>query len=199
MLQTLTPLNVLPIDIQRDWQAALHKASVVYSDAAKNYGAFELVNIRRTQPTTFEELRLIVLVIDENGFPIPGVKVAFSYSTANQYLVGPDFKWIPPQPHRADIFPTEGSGQIDHVQGSVVQSGQPGGVTVYVVEPDYPSDYVTGAGALADHTGMHLTFQLRRPGVVPLSERLAQIEARLDALEAGTGPIKSILDSLKSG
>jgi hypothetical protein len=30
---------------------------------------------------------------------------------------------------------------------------------------------------------MHMIFQLRRPGVAPLSERLANIEARLAALE----------------
>jgi hypothetical protein len=37
---------------------------------------------------------------------------------------------------------------------------------------------------LADHTGLHLTYQLGRTGVVPLMERLANIEARLAALEA---------------
>ena len=58
-----------------------------------------------------------------------------------------------------------------------------GGITVYICEPEYASDYVTGAGALADHTGMHMVFQLRRPGVVPLGERLAKIEARLAMLE----------------
>jgi hypothetical protein len=52
------------------------------------------------------------------------------------------------------------------------------------LEPEYSSDVVTGAGMLADHTGLHLTFQLRRSGVVPLAERLAIIEARLAALEA---------------
>ena len=177
MLDNLNPLNVLPEDFQINWQAALSKA------ASNPNGSFELINIRRTQPKTFEELRLIVLVVDENGFPMSGVKVAFSYSTANQYTVGQDFTWSPPSPRRADIFPTEGSGQIEHVQGGVVKQGEPGGITCYIVEPKYSSDIITGAGALADHTGMHLTFQLRRPGVVPLSDRLASIEARLDALE----------------
>ena len=177
MLESLSPLTVLPQDFQLNWQAALHKA------ASNDNGSFEVVNIRRTAPATFEELRIIVLVVDENGFPLSGVKVAFSYSTAHQYLVGQDFTWVPPSPHRADIFATEGSGQIEHIQGSVVQSGEPGGITVYVVEPKYSSDYITGAGALADHTGMHVTFQLRRPGVVSINDRLAQIEARLDALE----------------
>ena len=175
----LTPVNVLPTDFQSEWKAELHPATPTESSK----GSFRLVNIRRTQPATWEELKIIVLVVDENGFPIPGVKVAFSYSTANQYLVSPDFTWTPPRPFRADVFPTEGSGQIEHVQGSVVKEGEPGGTTVYVCEPEYASDHVTGAGALADHTGMHLIFQLRRPGVIPLGERLANIEARLAALE----------------
>jgi hypothetical protein len=36
---------------------------------------------------------------------------------------------------------------------------------------------------LADHTGVHLTFQLRRNGVQSISDRFAAIEARLAALE----------------
>jgi hypothetical protein len=37
---------------------------------------------------------------------------------------------------------------------------------------------------LADHTGLHLTFQLRRNGVTPLMDRIASLEARVAALEA---------------
>jgi hypothetical protein len=147
-------------------------------------GVFRLVNIRRTRAKSFEEQRVIVLVVDENGFPVPNVRVAFSYSTADQYALSPDFLWSPPPPNRAFIVPTGGSGQIDQIQGSGVKEGQPGGITVYLLEPEYSSDVVTGAGMLADHTGLHLTYQLRRTGVVPLLDRLANIEARLAALEA---------------
>ena len=172
------PVKVLPVDIQQDWLAQLHRATPTEK------GVFRLVNIRRTQPKTFEELRVVVLVLDENGFAIPNVRVAFSYSTADSYTLSPDFLWTPPGPQRAFILPTTGSGQIDQVQGSTVKEGQPGGVTVYILEPEYASDYVSGTGALSDHTGLHLTFQLRRTGVTPLLERLAALEARLDALEA---------------
>jgi hypothetical protein len=171
------PMNVLPQDIQQDWRAQLHKAQPTEK------GAFHLVNARRTEPGTFEEQRVIVLVVDENGFPIPNVKVAFSFSTANSYTLSQDFLWTPPAPQKAFIVPTQGSGQIDQVQGSGVKDGEAGGITVYILEPEYSSDYVSGAGMLADHTGLHLTFQLRRPGITPLNERLAEIEARLDALE----------------
>ena len=174
------PVNVLPTDIQTDWMAQLHKATPTEK------GVFRLVNIRKTEPKTFEEQRVIVLVVDENGFPIPNVKVAFSYSTAGQYTLSQDFLWTPPAPQQAFIVPTQGSGQIDQVQGSVVNKGEPGGITVYLLEPEYSSDYVSGAGMLADHTGLHLTFQLLRTGVTPLLDRLADIEARLDALEAAS-------------
>ena len=173
------PLKVLPVEFQREWQAQLHRAP------RNEWGSYRLVKIRRTKPATFEELRIIVLVVDENGFPMPGIKVAFSYSTANQYYISNDFVWRPPHPFRADIFPTTGGGEIEHIQGSVIKKGQPGGITVYCVEPEYSSDYVSGAGALADHSGLHLTFQLRRPGVRPFNERLTQMEERLDKLESG--------------
>ncbi len=170
-------LNVLPPNIQTDWMAQLQKATPTEK------GVFRLVNIRRTDPKTFEEQRIIVLVVDENGFPIPDVNVAFSFSTAEQYTLTNDFLWTPPAPQKAFIVPTQGSGQIDHVQGSAVEKGQPGGVTVYLLEPEYSSDVVSGAGMLADHTGLHLTFQLRRTGVKSLMERLEDIESRLKMLE----------------
>ncbi len=177
-MQNYTPINILPPDIQADWMAQLIKATPT------DKGVFRLVNVHRTAPKTFEEQRVIVLVVDENGFPMPNIKVAFSYSTAAPYTLTPDFLWTPPSPQLAFIVGTHGSGQIDQVQGGGVKKGQPGGVTVYLLEPEYSSDAVSGAGMLADHTGLHLTFQLRHTGVVPLLDRLANIEARLAALEA---------------
>lgn len=175
------PLNVLPQDIQQDWRAQLHKAMPT------DEGVFRLVNIRRTQPGTFEEQRVIILVVDENGFPIPNVPVAFAFSTAKDYTLSQDFLWTPPAPQKAFIVPTQGSGQIDQIQGSGVKDGEAGGITVYLLEPKYSSDVVTGAGMLANHTGLHLTFQLLRPGIKPLNERLAEIEARLAKLEGNVG------------
>lgn len=176
-MQNYQPLTILPFDIQRDWLAFLRPA------APTSQGVFRLVGIRRTDPESYEGQRVTVLVVDENGFPIPAVQVAFSYSTADPYLLTADFLWSPPPPNRAFLVPTAGSGQVDQVQGSGVKAGEPGGITVYILEPEYSSDVVAGCGMLADHTGLHLTYQLRRAGVVPLLERLASIEARLTALE----------------
>lgn len=179
-MNTYQPLNILPTDIQQDFQAGLERQ--VSPLAA---GHFYLVGARTTRPKSFEEQRIIVLVVDENGFPLPNVRVAFAYSTAPDFhLLTPDFRWIPPE-QRAFVVPTAGSGQIDQIQGSFVNDGQPGGVTVFLFEPEYSSDVVTGCGMLHDHTGLHLTYQLRRTGVTPLLERLANIEARLEALERG--------------
>jgi hypothetical protein len=177
-MQNYQPLNVLPKDIQQDWMAQLHQATPTEK------GVFRLVATRRTRPKGFEEQRVIVLVIDENGFPIPNIRVAFSYSTADDFQISDDFLWTPPAPQKAFIVATQGSGQIDQIQGSTIIKGQSGGITAYILEPEYSSDYVSGAGMLADHTGLHLTFQLRRTGVRPLAERLEELEARVDALEA---------------
>lgn len=177
-MKTYQELNFLPAQISNLYGAELHKAEPTEA------GVYRLVGIRQTQSRSYEEQRIIVLVLDENGFPIPRVMVAFSYSTAEQYMLDDQFKWQPPHPRRAFIVPTGGGGQIDQIQGSAVKPGEPGGVTVYILEPEFASDVVTGAGMLADHSGLHLTFQLRRTGVRSLSERLDEVEARLDKLEA---------------
>jgi|GEM_PF-1196716 len=174
-------LDVLPQDFQDEWQASLEKATPTEK------GVFRLVNIRRTEPRSFEEQRIIVLVIDENGFPLPNVNVAFSFSTAKQYALTGSFLWSPPAPQQAFIVPTQGGGQIDQVQGSAVKEGEPGGITVYILEPEFSSDIVRGMGMLPDHTGVHLTFQLQRTGVLPLNERLAALESRMETLEAQMG------------
>lgn len=171
------PLILLPVDIQNDFGAE------VFSATPTKEGAYRLVDIRRTEGSGHQGQRITVLVIDENGTALPGIPIAFSFSTATQYTLTADFAWMPPTPRRAFIVRTRGSGEIDQVQGSVVKQGQPGGVAVYILDPAHSSDVVTGAGMLADHTGLHLTYQLRRAGVIPLPDRLAEIENRLAALE----------------
>lgn len=160
-------------------------------------GHFYLVGIEPTKPRTFEEQRIIVRVVDENGFPMAGQRVAFSYSTADQYILTPDFLWSPPPPPKAFIVPTGGGGEIDQIQGSAVQAGQPGGVTVYLLEPEYSSDVVTGLGMLADHTGLRLTFQLRRNGVVPLVKWQAGIEIDIAALLANQAALEARVEALE--
>lgn len=175
-MKTNQILNTLPIDIQRDWMATLDRQPI-------EAGHFYLTDIQRTGARDYRSQRITVLVVDENGFPLSNVQVAFSYSTADQYYITPDFAWMPPAPPKAFIIPTQGSGQCDQIQGSPVKQGQPGGVTVYVLEPEYSSDMVRGLGMLSDHTGLVLTFQLRRAGVVSLREQLDALSNRVRVLE----------------
>jgi hypothetical protein len=166
-------LTVLPIDIQNDFGAS------VVSATPTKLGVYRLVAARRTKPKDFESQRITVRVVDEDGIPMEGIPVAFSYSTADQYTLTADFQWQPLAPHRAFLVRTGSAGQIDMILGAegVVKAGQAGGVAVYVLTPEYSSDVITGCGMLSDHTGMHLTMQLRRTNVVPAADRLAALEA----------------------
>lgn len=176
-MSNYTPLNVLPVEIQNDFGAE------VFSATPTKEGCYRLVDARRTEGRGYQGQRITVLVIDENGQPLSGIPVAFSYSTADKYTLTADFAWQPPGPHKAFIVRTGGDGEIDQVQGDAVKAGGAGGVTVYILTPELSSDVVTGCGMLSDHTGLYLTFQRRQAGVVPLDERLGGIEARLAKLE----------------
>jgi hypothetical protein len=172
-------LKQIPIDIQRDYGALLEPAERIET------GSFRLTDIRRSLGD-YEDQRVSCYVVDENGMAMANVNVAFAFSTANNFYLDDDFKWLPPRPYRAFITQTDGAGKAEMILGAegVVKSGDVGGVTCYVFEPEYSSDIVTGLGMLADHTGLVLTFQLQRAGVVPFNQRLAAIEQRLEALEA---------------
>lgn len=174
-------IKVLPLEFQQDWQAAVESAEPTPG------GVFRLVGIEKTDGAGYQAQRIVTLVLDENGFPLPNVKVAFAYSTAPPYFLTDNYQWSPPAPRKAHIVRTQGGGQADEVQGSPVKRGQPGGMTVYILEPEFSSDVITGCGMLHDHTGMHLTFQLQRPDVEPYDERLAAIEERLAILEGVSG------------
>lgn len=185
-MNTYTPLTILPPDIQNDFGAA------VVSATPTKLGVYRLVAARRTKPKDFESQRITVRVVDEDGVPMEGIPVAFSYSTApDKYTLTNDFQWQPPPPQRAFLVRTSSAGVIDQIQGDVVKDGQPGGITVYILTPEYSSDVITGAGMLADHTGLVLTYQLRRANVTPAADRLAALEAwvatfdeRVKALES---------------
>ncbi len=185
-MQIYQPLNVLPAEFQRDWRASLIKATPT------EYGSFELAGIRRTDPGSAEEQRIIVLVVDEDGQPIPGIKVAFAFSTAPQVILTENFLWRPPiNPLKAFVTRTEGNGQIDQIQGSQVKPGEPGGITVFIFESAYASDAVAGCGMLADHTGLHLTFRLQRTGVEPLRQMVTDLREQVTALSTRVNTLEA--------
>jgi hypothetical protein len=180
-LQSVLP--EIPQDIFNDWLATHLKAEPTAQ------GVFRLVDVKRTDPAGFQSQRIIVSVMDENGFPIPNVKVAFAYSTANAYNTDSSFLWSPPTPRKAFIVPTQGGGQIDQIQGSAVKKGEPGGVSVFIIEPKFSSDIFEGAGMLGDHTGLHLFFQLQRAGVGSFWDAIRAIERRLTVIESAVTPL----------
>lgn len=177
----LTPITMIPPEIQQDWMSALQKATPAPA------GMFQVTDIKKTNPAGWQSQRVIVQVVDEEGRPLPAVRVAFSYSTAKaiqwqEMYPEAEWKWAPP-PMSAVVVETEGSGMIDFIQGSAVKPGQPGGMTVYILEPEYSSDIVTGAGMLADHTGLMITFKLSRSGYVDMTTRINNLEERVRQLE----------------
>lgn len=172
-----TGLRVLPTEIQHSWRADLIKAEPTEK------GVWRLVDIWPTKPGSGQEQRLIVQTIDESGYPIANIKVAFSFSTADYYPITNEYLWSPPHPRRAFVVNTKGSGTIEHIQNDPVKDRQPGGVTCYLLTPEFSSDIVTGLGMLANHTGLHLVYQLRRPGHLPLRSYVSLLEKRIEKLE----------------
>lgn len=183
--------TILPLDIRRDWSASVVEAE------PNEHGVIRLVGARRTRPKSFEEQRVIVRLIDENGFPVPDQPVVFAYTTGDDIEFPDGMLWVPPPPFKALVVPTGTSGQIDQIQGSVVKEGQPGGITVYILDPKIPSDAVVGAGMLPDHTGLCLTFQRYLKGVLTLQERLGAIDAWISNFESGHRSIVTQIDEIK--
>jgi len=185
-------LEFLPVDIQHSWRAMLNKVEPT------QLGVWRLVDIWRTRPRSGQENRLIVRTIDENGGPVANVPIAFSYSTADQYPLTENFLWRPPS-RQAFVVETGGDGQEEQIQNKPVKQNEPGGITVYCLTPEFSSDYVTGLGALADHTGLFLTFQLRRPGVLPYVSQIKALTARLQTFEQDLSDLDSKLERYLSG
>lgn len=180
MFEQLNPLQSIPADVFN-----MYPGLELYPAEPTQHGQFHLTDVRPTFGAGFEGQRLKVLVVDENGFPIPNIKVAWSFSTADVLFVDGSFQWFPPFPRRAVVTHTSGGGETDLVLGAegIIKQGEQGGVSVFVFEPNYSSVVIRGAGMTKEHGGLHFTFQLRRRGVMPLGERLAVIEARLRAVE----------------
>lgn len=169
-------LHVLPSDIRRDFGAHLAKA------VPTEHGAIRLVGARRTTSGALNQ-RITVQVLTAEGAPVPGVDVGFFFSTGKTWLPSVDFVWPPPRPWTGDVFATSGSGEIDHVQGSVIKAGQSGGITVCCLHPLLASDVVSGAGMLADHTGLWFTYMVMPNGYVSTADRLKRLETKFEEFQ----------------
>ncbi len=183
----LNRLRFLPMEVQQKWHGALFSAPM-----DEEVGNWRLVSVRKTNPVGYQGGKVIVQLLDENERAIPNVDVVFAYDTGKRvYLqlgiddeVVPEWRWGPPAIGlRGDVVTTGGDGMAEHVQGGVVKDDEPGGITVWIKDPQRPGDYVTGMGMLHDHTGILLTFQKQDVGVVSDAERMASIEANMKVLE----------------
>lgn len=78
----------IPTDIRSKWGARIEPAS--------GEAVYRLINMRTTKPKSYEEQRIIVLVVDENNIPLANIPVVFSYSTARSFEVPMRMNWSIP-------------------------------------------------------------------------------------------------------
>jgi hypothetical protein len=165
------------------------------------YGYFAVVKIE--QATI--EMHHQIIVLDEHGEAAPNIGVGFFYPGGN----GPSA----PHPNRnywrdPPIVNPAGNWQVANYGGYAQHTYNDGGETIVCWHMDdngdllYPSAAVYNAIWLDNssqgtqdvrflHTGVKVTFQLRRPEIVPMSRdmlraKIADLEVRIAALE----PIK---------
>jgi hypothetical protein len=164
----MEPLKTLPEVIQMKWHAQLHQG-----DDDPRVGIYNLVDI---EPAPHPGQQIEVLVLDENERPIPNIDVVFSYDTGNFIILEGEWYWTPPSARRGDVVRTGGDGTAVHTQGSVVKDDEPGGITVWIKDPQRACDWVTGLGMLSDHTGIRMIYKRKDVGVE--SDRAALILLR---------------------
>lgn len=163
------------------WNMGFHQ-----SEYSRKYGRYALVDVSQASLETHHE----VYVIDENGSPLRNVWVVFGFSTGEKRpRVQPqEFAWS----NRPDPL---GNPQLTDGMGYARHTYQQGGENIFLwpVEEGVllPSPMVTnctwvGTGEGADfiHTGVQLTFQRRKTGLVPQRLYQARLEGRVLALES---------------
>ena len=66
-------IKVLPAEIQKKWMG-----SVIVAPENIGKGAYRLIDVYETDPNSSLGQRITVMVLDDEGNTLPGVKVAFS-------------------------------------------------------------------------------------------------------------------------
>ena len=157
------------------------------------FGEYALVGCEQASIETHHQVE----VIDEDGKPMRGIVVIFGFSS------GPSIN----MPYRRNYWPDaptylKGNAQRTNAMGYAQHTFGEGGEDIWIWDRNkdgdllYPSAIVKNCTwqrtpvARFEHTGVALTFQLRRVGVIPQAERMSAIEAwiatfdeRLKALE----------------
>lgn len=192
-MKIYSELKQLPEVFQRKWMANIQKAV----PGVNSRGVYSLVDIKQTPGRSNRGQRVIVRVVDINGFPVPDVPVMAHFSTAKRDFLVLDETFtynIPPTIRNGLLEFTTGAGEIDFIQGSPVKMGEPGGMTIYLPDPYMPSDIVTGMGMLEDHTGVLLVFQERVENYISLTammQKLREHDRLLAELADGNGEVNN--------
>lgn len=157
------------------------------------YGYFSVVKIEQSSI----ELHHQAVVLDEHGEPLNDVGVGFFYPGGD----GP----AAPMPRRnywrqAPIVNPTGNWQMTDYGGYVEHTFNAGGETIVCWEIDATGDLLYPSAAIYNatwtdtvfgrfnHTGIRVTFQLRRMNVVPMSrnllrQKVIELESRVKWLE----------------
>lgn len=166
------------------------------------YGQYVLVGCEQAGI----ELHHEVEVIDESGFPLRNVWVIFGFPGGGP-SIGLGYRrsyWQnAPAVLKGNAQKTSGGGHARH-------TFQSGGEDIWIWDIDaegdlkLPSPIVRNCTwqrtpvGMFEHTGVRLTFQRRRAGVIPLEQRLQGLEAQLAAGGAAGGSGASpLLDDLR--
>lgn len=153
------------------------------------HGKYAIVDI---QPSP-EEQNHIVLVIDENGRPMTGIRVVFGFDSGPHHDTPKRTKW------RGQPRVTHGNVQYA-LLGLAKHTAGEGGEDIWIhnIEDDgwvrYSSDIAKNCSivpaVLNNHTAVMITFQLQRAGVVPEKDMIADMANRLGRLEEDMADMK---------
>ncbi len=165
------------------------------------YGRYVLVEVR----PAYIEMHHQVQVIDEDGIPVRGLSVIFGFDTGPHINLKADkIAW---ENHPEDL---RGNHQRTDAMGYAQHTFYEGGENIFLgaIEDGVlrPSPMVTscswigpGKSPIAPfiHTGVILTFQRRKAGVIPRRMYLNRLEARIETLKSAQAKLAQ-LDQMKA-
>ena len=148
------------------------------------------------------ELHHEVEVIDESGFPLRGVWVIFGFPGGGPNInigVRQNYWRQAPAVLKGNAVKTAVSGYVRHTY-------QSGGEDIWVWDVDADGDlklpspivrnctWVRTPVGMFEHTGVKLTFQRRKKGIIPLRQRLEALESGGAASSGGGADAATIAD-----
>lgn len=150
------------------------------------FGEFVLIGIEQASIESHHQVE----VVDEDGKPMRGVWVIFGWST------GPAIN-MPTRINHWQNGPTSlrGNAQRTNAMGYAQHTFGEGGEDIFIWDRSkdgdllYPSPIVRNCTwqrtpvARFEHTGVALSFQLRRVNVIPAADRLSALEAWVTTLD----------------